>query len=203
MNEPRSKQSSDSAADQKQSANGNPAAGDKVTAEADAATAVFGDLEALKQRAATLEQERDEFKSLLQRTRADFENYQKRAQRDIAQERRYAHGLLALDLLPIFDNFERALAAAKQAGESGPLVQGVALIQNQVLDILKRHGITRIEAKGEPFDPNLHQAVMQQPSREPPNTVLEVLEQGFMIHDRVLRPARVIVSVPAQAETPK
>src|SRR5437868_1310484 len=87
MNEPRTKQSSDSAADQKQSSNGNPAAGDKVTAEADAATAVSGDLEALKQRAATLEQERDEFKSLLQRTRADFENYQKRAQRDIAQER--------------------------------------------------------------------------------------------------------------------
>src|SRR5439155_18908393 len=148
-------------------------------------------------------QERNDFRGLLQLTRADFENYQKRAQRDIAQERRYAHEPLALDLLPIFDNFERALAAARQAGESGPLVQGVAIIQNQVLDILKRHGITRIEAKGQPFDPNLHQAVMQQPSREQPNTVLEVLEQGFMIHDRVLRPARVIVSVPAQAEKTK
>ena len=117
--------------------------------------------------------------------------------------RRVAPEGLALDLLPIFDNFERALAAAKQAGESGPLVQGVALIQNQVLDILKRHGISRIEAKGQPFDPNLHQAVMQQPSQEPANTVLDVLEQGFMIHDRVLRPARVIVSVPAQAEKTK
>jgi molecular chaperone GrpE len=171
----------------------------KTADEMDAATAVLEDLDALKQRAATLEQERDDFKSLLQLTRADFENYQKRAQRDIAQERRYAHGSLALDLLPIFDNFERALAAAKQAGESGPLVQGVALIQNQVLDILKRHGITRIEAQGKPFDPNLHQAVMQQPSPEPPNTVLQVLENGFMIHDRVLRPARVIVSAPAPA----
>ena len=168
--------------------------------EANAATAVLEDLDALKERAASLEQERDDFRNLLQHTRADFENYQKRAQRDIANERRYAHGPLALDLLPIFDNFERALAAAKQAGETGPLVQGVALIQNQVLDILKRHGITLIEAKGKPFDPNLHQAVMQQPSKEPPHTVLDVLENGFMIHDRVLRPARVIVSAPAPAE---
>jgi molecular chaperone GrpE len=103
---------------------------------------------------------------------------------------------LALDILPILDNFERAVAAAKQAGESGPLVQGVAMIQAQVLDALKRHGITRIEAQGQPFDPNLHQAVLQQPSADqPPNTVLQVLEPGFMIHDRVLRPARVAVSV--------
>ena len=76
-------------------------------------------------------------------------------------------------------------------------------VMEHILNLLKRHGITRIEARGQPFDPNLHQAVMQQPSREPPNTVLEVLEQGFMIHDRVLRPARVIVSVPAQTEKTK
>jgi molecular chaperone GrpE len=154
------------------------------------------DLEALRERTATIERERNEFRGLLQRTRADFENYQKRAQRELEQERRYWHGQLALDLLPILDNFERAVAAAKQAGETGPLVQGVAMIQAQVLDALKRHGITRIEAQGQSFDPNLHQAVMQQPSAEqPPNTVLQVLEQGFMIHDRVLRPARVVVSV--------
>src|SRR5215470_17345602 len=158
--------------------------------EAEAATAVFEDLEALRERTASLEQERDEFRGLLQRTRADFENYQKRAQRDLAQERRYCHAGMALDLLPILDNFDRAVAAAKQAGETGPLVQGVAMIQAQVLDTLKRHGITRIEAQGQPFDPTLHQAVMQQPSAEqPPNTVLQVLENGFLIHDRVLRPA--------------
>jgi molecular chaperone GrpE len=161
----------------------------------EAATAVMEDLEALRERTAAIEQERNEFRGLLQRTRADFENYQKRAQRDLEQERRYWHGQLALDLLPILDNFERAVAAAKQAGETGPLVQGVAMIQAQVLDALKRHGITRIEAQGQPFDPNLHQAVMQQPAEQPPNTVLQVLEQGFMIHDRVLRPARVVVSV--------
>lgn len=173
----------------------NVQSGDNAQERDAAATAVMDDLEALRERTAALEKERDEFRSLLQRTRADFENYQKRAQRDLHQERRYWHAGLALDLLPILDNFERAVAAAKQAGETGPLVQGVAMIQAQVLDVLKRHGITRIEAQGQLFDPNLHQAVMQQPSADqPPDTVLQILEQGFMIHDRVLRPAKVVVS---------
>jgi molecular chaperone GrpE len=143
------------------------------------------------------EAERDEFKTLAQRTRADFENYQKRAYREATQEKRYAHGPLALELLPILDNLDRALLAARQSGEDGPLVQGVGMVQSQSLDALKRHGITRIEAQDQPFDPNLHQAVMQQPSDKPANTVLQVLEQGYMIHDRVLRPARVIVSTAA------
>ena len=170
----------------------------------DNATAVLDDLEALRERAASVERERDEFRNLLQRTRADFENYQKRAQREWAQERRYCHSGLALDILPILDNFERAVVAAKQARETGPLMQGVALIQAQVLDALRRHGITPIEAQGRPFDPNMHQAVMQQPSSEqPPNTVLQVLEQGFMVHDRVLRPARVVVSAATAAGSEK
>ncbi len=165
----------------------------------DPATVVLGDLDTLRVRAQAAEQERDQFLALLQRTRADFENYQKRSQRDREQERRYWDGPFALDLLPVLDNLQRAMAAARQAGESGPLVQGVAMVQNQILDVLKRHGVTRIAAEGQPFDPNLHQAVMQRPSAEqPPNTVLEVLQQGFMIHDRVLRPASVVVSKPVE-----
>jgi molecular chaperone GrpE len=159
---------------------------------------VLEDLETLKNRAAAAEQERDQFLALVQQTRADFENYQKRVQRDLAQERRYAQQPLALDLLASLDNLERATQAAKQANETGPLVQGVAMVQAQLLDVLRRHGITPIEALGKPFDPNLHQAVMQQPAANvSPNTVVQVLEQGFMIHDRVLRPARVVVSKPA------
>ena len=158
----------------------------------EAASAVLGDLEALRARA----RERDEFLDLLQRTRADFANYQKRSQKEREQERRYQYGPLVLELLPALDNLERATAAARQANEKGPLVQGVAMVQNQLLDILKRHGVVPIDADGKPFDPNLHQAVMQQPAPkgQPPNTVLQVLERGFMIHDRVLRPAKVIVS---------
>jgi molecular chaperone GrpE len=174
--------------DRNQEKNGNES-------ESQAASAVLDDLEALKARAAQAEQERDQFLALLQRTRADFENYEKRVLRDHAQERRYMHGGLAKELLPVLDNLDRAMQAAKQANEKGPLVQGVALVQNQLLDAFKRHGITLIEAVGKPFDPALHEAVLQQPAPDKPSqTVLQVVEQGFMLHDRVLRPAKVIVS---------
>jgi molecular chaperone GrpE len=152
-------------------------------------------LEELRTKLASVEQDRDQYLNLFQRTRADFENFQKRLQRELSQERRYAFAPLVLDLLPVFDNLDRAMQAAKKANETGPLVQGVSLVQSQLLDVLKRNGITRIEAQSQPFDPNLHQAVMQQPSSDAaPNTVLQVLEEGFMIHERVLRPAKVIVS---------
>jgi molecular chaperone GrpE len=153
------------------------------------------EVDTLKAQLQAAEQKRDEYLDLVKQTRADFENYQKRAARDRESERRFAQTPLAGDLLPALDNLERAINAATQAGDCGALAQGVAMVQSQLLDVLRRHGVTRIEAQGQPFDPNLHQAVMQQPSAEvPPQTVLQVLEQGYMIHDRVLRPARVIVS---------
>jgi molecular chaperone GrpE len=168
----------------------SPEGGDGTPAE-NGATAVLDDLETLRARAS----ERDQFLDLLQRTRADFENYQKRNQKEREQERRYYVSGLAGDLLPVLDNLERATAAAQQAGEQGPLVQGVALVHSQFLDILKRHGVTRIDALAKPFDPNLHQAVMQQTAPDqPPGTVVQVLEPGYTIHDRVLRPAKVVVS---------
>src|SRR5262245_46456779 len=157
--------------------------------------------EDLRVRLEKAEQERAQFLDLAQRTKADFENYQKRILRDMVEERRFALTPLARDLLPAMDNLDRALEAAKKAGDDGPLTQGVAMVQTQLLDLLKRHGITRIESQGKPFDPNVHQAVLQQPTAEqPPNTVLQTLENGFLIHDRVLRPARVIVAAPASAE---
>jgi molecular chaperone GrpE len=160
--------------------------------------------EVLRTRAETAEQERERFRDLALRTRAEFENYQKRQQRELAQERLYAHLPLAQDMLLALDNLDRALAEARKAGEAGPLAQGVAMVQSQLLDALRRHGITPIQAQGQPFDPNLHQAVMQQPSAEvEPMTVLQVLENGYKIHERVLRPARVIVSIaPAGAPEP-
>src|SRR4051812_36563852 len=139
--------------------------------------------------------ERDEYLSLAQRTHAEFQNYQKRIQREREQDRKYSFGPIALDLLPLYDNLERALAAARQVGEQGPLAQGVAMVESQFLDILKRHGVTPIDALGKPFDPHLHQAVMQKPTSDvPPNTVVQVIEQGFTNQDRVLRPAKVVVS---------
>ena len=148
-------------------------------------------------RLATVERDLDETVALLKRTQADFQNYQARNARERDTERKYAVWALARDLLPAFDNLERAVAAARQAGDASPLMQGVAATLQQWLQIFGRHGITPIEAAGQPFDPNRHEAVMQQPSAEvPPQTVLQVLEQGYMLHERVLRPARVIVSMP-------
>jgi len=164
-----------------------PDAGQTATQE----TIDTAELESLRKQAA----ERDKYLDLLQRSRAEFENYQKRNQKEREQERRYTVSGLVLELLPVFDNLDRATAAAQQTGEKGPLVDGVRAVQNQFLELLKRHGIARIDAQGKPFDPNVHQAVMQRESSTiEPNTVLQVLEQGFMIHERVLRPAKVIVS---------
>jgi molecular chaperone GrpE len=154
-----------------------------------------GEAEGLRAQLQAAQKERDDYLGLAQRVKADFDNYQKRQARDLAEERRYAQAPLALDLLTPLDNLDRAVAAAKQAGDNSPLAQGVYMVQGQLLEVLRRHGVTRIDAEGKPFDPNKHQAVLQQPSAQvPPNTVLQVLEQGYMIHDRVLRAARVVVS---------
>ncbi len=162
---------------------------------ADRKDSVAGELASLRQKLEETEKTRDEYLKLAKGARADFENYQIRAQRDRAEERRFAQMPLAHDLLGPLDNLERATEAAKQAGEKGPLAQGVSMVVAQLLDVLKRHGVTRIDALGQPFDPNLHQAVMQLASAEhPPNTVVQVLENGYLMHDRVLRPARVAVS---------
>jgi molecular chaperone GrpE len=149
------------------------------------------DLEKLRARA----EERDQFLDLLQRTRADFENYQKRVQREREQDRRFYQGQVISDLLPVLDNLERATVAARQAGETGPLVQGVSMVQSLFLDVLKRYGVTRIDALDKPFDPTLHEAVAQQPAPgKEPNTVTLILEHGYTQQDRVLRPAKVVVA---------
>ncbi len=152
--------------------------------------------EELRARAEAAERERDEFVALLKGKQAEFENYQKRQRRLQEEAGRYAHADFALALLPILDNLERASTAARQAGVAESLVQGVALVESQFLDVLRRYGVTRMEALGRPFDPNLHEAVTQQPSAEhPPQTVVNVFAHGYLIHDRVLRPAQVAVSV--------
>jgi molecular chaperone GrpE len=181
--------------------NTNGSAAPGSTAEAEAR--IQEDLEALRKQLQATEQARDQYLDLATRTKADFENYQKRVQRDRATELRYAQAPLASDLLAAIDNLERATAAAQQVGEKGPLVQGVAMVHTQLLDVLRRHGVTRMEAEGKPFDPALHQAVMQMPSKDhPPMTVVQVLEHGYMIHDRVLRPARVAVSMAPAGDQP-
>ncbi len=131
------------------------------------------------------------------RSAAEYENARKRAQRDMEIEKKFAHAKFAADLLMAFDNLDRAIDAAREINEQNSLIQGVSATQNQILDVLKRHGVQLIDCLEKPFDPNLHQAVQMKPSKEhPANIVVQVLQKGFLIHDRVLRPATVIVTTP-------
>ena len=127
---------------------------------------------------------------------ADFDNARKRMLRDAEVARKYATEPLARDLIEALDSLDRALDAANRAGDTGPLAAGVSATAAKFLDALKRHGVTRIEcAPGAVFDPNLHEAVSQQPGTAfPPGAVAQVLQHGFLIHDRVLRPASVVVA---------
>jgi molecular chaperone GrpE len=149
------------------------------------------------------EQKRDEYLALLHRTRADFENYQKRVQRELAEARRYCHAEFARELVPALDNLRRAVDAARLADRTDPLAEGVALVHSELLGAFGRFGITPIDALGQPFDPATHEAVMRRPEADVrPGTIVEVLEPGYRLHDRVLRPARVAVAVPAEPAGP-
>ena len=157
------------------------------------------DAATLRERVAKLERQNDEFLRHLadyQNRNAEMLQVMKRKDQDLDQRLKYAHEKFALDLLTALDNLDRALDAAKKAGDNGPLTQGVMATQAQILESLKRHGITPIEALGQPFDPMKHQAIQTQPvgKGQQPNTVAFVAQKGFMIHDRVLRPAAVIVA---------
>jgi molecular chaperone GrpE len=156
------------------------------------------ELEKVRSQLDAAEKTRDEYLELARAGRREFESYQQRAKREQETERRFAQMPLAGDLLPALDNLERAVAAAKQAGDAGTLTQGVSMVLTILGEVLRRHGVVRVEAEGQPFDANRHEAVMQQPSADvPAGTVLRVLEPGYTIHERVLRPARVIVSTNA------
>jgi molecular chaperone GrpE len=143
---------------------------------------------------AQAEKQRDDYLAMLKEKQAEFENYQKRAARERDEERKYWNRAIAADLLPALDNLDRAIAAA--TNDASPLVQGVTGTQKQLLDILARHGVQRMEVvPGTPFNANEHEAVMQQPSPEvPAGAVIQVFAAGYKIHDRILRPAAVAVS---------
>jgi molecular chaperone GrpE len=144
--------------------------------------------------AAQIRQERDEYREQALRARAEFVNYQKRAKQQADSDRVYAVGSLARDLLEPLDNLERAIGALRASGAQD-VTAGLDMVQRQLHEILGKHGVEPIEAKGQPFDPNLHDAVMQQPSREhPEGTVIAELSKGYTIRERVLRPSKVAVS---------
>jgi molecular chaperone GrpE len=144
---------------------------------------------------ALLQRERDELKDQLLRSRAEFANYQRRAKQQADSERVYAVGNLARDLLDPIDNLERAAQALRNSSTEG-ISSGLEMVQKQLLEVLARYGVEPIRALGEHFDPNLHEAIMQQPTADAPEgTVVAEYGKGYKIHDRVLRPSKVSVSV--------
>lgn len=131
----------------------------------------------------------------LLRLQAEMQNLRNRTSREIADERRYAALPVLRDLLPVLDNINRAIEAAEKAGEVENLLEGFRLVRQQLLTTLINHGAEPIEALGQPFDPNFHQAILHQPSNDAPaDTVTMVTQQGYKLHDRVVRPTQVIVS---------
>lgn len=138
----------------------------------------------------------------LLRSQADLENYRKRVQRERDEERRYAVLPLVRDLLPGLDNLQRALDAARHTDDLAAMIQGVEMIEAQFHEVFARHGTTPIPAIGEPFDPNLHEAIQQIPSADhPPMTVIDEVERGYILHDRVVRPSKVIVSAAPRGQS--
>lgn len=126
---------------------------------------------------------------------ADMENLRKRMRREMDETIKYADVPLIADLLPVMDNLNRALDSAAQSQEAEGIVTGVKMVAQNMLDVLSRRGCKQIDALGKPFDPNLHDAILQQPSNEVPSGhVLMVTQSGYQLHDRVIRPAQVIVS---------
>jgi len=141
-----------------------------------------------------LQADLDRFRDLALRSQADFENYKKRAAREKDDAVKYANSALLQQLVSILDNFELGLAAAKTHGDESPIYSGMVLVQKQLNDLLAENGLEPIEAEGNKFDPNLHEAIAHEPNVSPEGTVIRQARRGYRLKDRLLRPARVVVS---------
>jgi molecular chaperone GrpE len=187
----------------RQDGTGNPETLPPTTNGSDGGQAPAADSGPTGDEIAQLQRQRDEYYDQLQRTRAEFANYQRRAKSQADADRTYAVGSLARDLLEGLDNLERATGALRASGASG-ITEGLDMVHKQLLTTLAKYGVEPIAALGRPFDPNQHEALVQQPDAEhPEGTVVAELSKGYKIHDRVLRPSKVAVSVaPTPAESP-
>jgi len=147
------------------------------------------------QEAVDHEAEAAKFKDLALRATADLDNFRKRATREKEDAIRYANSALLEKLLPILDNFELGLEAAKSAPDAASIVQGMAMVEKQLKDFLVSHGVELIPAEGEVFDPNRHEAVAQEPSNDvPEGTIVRQMRKGYKLKDRILRASTVTVS---------
>ena len=144
---------------------------------------------------AQVTKQRDEYFEQLQRTRAEFANYQKRAKTQADADRIYLAVPIALDILNVLDNYDRAIESARKGGATA-IADGLVMVERQFIAALAKHGVEPIAALGQPFDANFHEAIMQQPSADhPEGTVVAELAKGYKLRDRLIRPTKVAVSV--------
>jgi len=153
-----------------------------------------GEIQEMEKQLADLKKEKDDIYDRLLRKHADFENFRKRSERDKRDFQQYALTDFLLELLPILDNFERALA--HPGAQSGPEYRkGIELIYRQFRDLLEKRGLKAIETQNQAFDPSVHEAILREERNDlPENTILEELQRGYFYRDRLLRPAMVKVS---------
>jgi molecular chaperone GrpE len=153
--------------------------------------------------AASLDQDEDEglqvdldrFRDLALRSQADFENYKKRAAREKEEAVKYANSALLERLIPIVDNFELGLEAARGEGETSPVFTGMSMVLKQLMDFLTEQGLQPIDATGQKFDPNFHEAIAHEASEQfPEGVVIRQTRRGYRMKDRLLRPSSVVVS---------
>lgn len=138
------------------------------------------------------------------RLSAEFENYKKRKQRELDEFKRFANETVFRQLLTVADNLERAIFAADNASDEDGLLGGIKLTHKEIIKLFETFSVKPVEAENKPFDPNFHQAVNQEETDEfPENTVTSVLQKGYVLHDRLIRPAMVVVSKRAEKETEK
>ncbi|MCX7984843.1 MAG: nucleotide exchange factor GrpE [Bacteroidetes bacterium] len=152
-----------------------------------------------------LQKEVERYKDLLLRKAAEFENYKRRVEQENATLVRYANEDLLSQLLPVLDDFERSLTHSKEAKDVDALIKGIELIYQKFMKVLEANGVKTFESVGKPFDVQYHDALMQIPRTDvPPFTVLQEVERGYMLYDKVLRHAKVVVStIPVEEESNK
>ncbi|MCL6443552.1 MAG: nucleotide exchange factor GrpE [Alicyclobacillus sp.] len=149
-----------------------------------------------EEEAARFQAEIADLQQQLLRIRADFDNFRKRTRQEREELQQFATKRLLTDLLPVVDNFDRALAAMPEDEAMRDMRTGIEMVHRQLLGVLEQQGVTRMDVIGQPFDPNLHEAVMQEPADgRTPGVVVRELQTGYILHGKVLRPAMVAVTV--------
>jgi molecular chaperone GrpE len=162
--------------------------GDAAEAGAQEQEAVLAEIEALRRQA-------EETHQRMLRVQADFDNFRRRTRQEKEEMAKYASLTLITQLLPVLDNFERAMAASRQSDDVEALAKGIEMVYRQLFQVLEQEGLKPIEAVGQPFNPEFHEAVMREDSGEHgEDTVIEELQKGYMLKDKVIRPSMVKVS---------